>query len=539
MQSPDSNMFGDRKMWIGILLIFGFMVGWQWFLSKRYPDANKPPQAASPKQVEHTSVPSGASPEKTAAGVPVAPPAAAVRAAVPEKTFTYEDDRVRFTVSSRGLGLQDFVLKSYKDHAGQPIRLGFSPLGWLFEARLKNGPIDFDLRETASGTWEGTAQTPAGKIRRQLIYDKQKTSFESLITIDGATAELGNGLLVIVPDTVRASGSSSWLFPSYEHQNFLVGHAGTTTSLNVNHAKENVRGDYEGASFLSLGDQYFSSAVLDRSDVIPSATASADVAAKTAMGELIYQPHQPSGTVQFRQILYAGPKSIDVLQKIDPAMASIIDFGFLKVIAKPLLWVMKWFYSYVGNWGLAIILLTLLVRFIVLPFNLMSVRSMKAMQKIQPLMAQVRERYKDDPMAQQREMMSLMKEHKANPLGGCLPMLLQIPIFFALFRVVGSSVEIYQAPFFGWIHDLSAHDPFYVLPVLMGVTMFLQSKLTPTTMDPAQAKIMQWLPLVFTAFMLQLPAGLALYMVVSSIFGVTQQWFVMRDGNKAPVPVAK
>jgi YidC/Oxa1 family membrane protein insertase len=194
---------------------------------------------------------------------------------------------------------------------------------------------------------------------------------------------------------------------------------------------------------------------------------------------------------------------------------------------------MKAFYTVVGNWGLAIICLTLLVRLCVLPFAMMSAKSMKAMQKIQPLLQTLREKYKDDPMALNRETMALMKEHKANPIGGCLPMLLQIPVFFALYRVIGSSIELYHSPFYGWIHDLSSADKFYVLPILMGGTMFLQQKMTPTTMDPAQAKIMAFLPLIFILFMLQLPSGLTLYMTVSAIFGIVQQFFFLRDSKKA------
>jgi len=160
---------------------------------------------------------------------------------------------------------------------------------------------------------------------------------------------------------------------------------------------------------------------------------------------------------------------------------------------------------------------------------------MKAMQKIQPMTQALREKYKNDPARMNSEMMALMKEHGANPLGGCLPMLLQIPIFFALYKVINSSVELYQSPFMFWITDLSMHDKFYVLPVLMGISMFVQQKLTPSTMDPTQAKIMAFMPLVFSLFMLNLPSGLTLYMFVSTLFGITQQYFMMKE--KKPVSI--
>lgn len=539
--NQNQNPLGNSRLLIGIVLIFGFMWAWQTYLSKKYPPAVKPPVSASP----------GVAGGEPAPGTPVPPgePAAALVPASkgtdskstpslqPEKLFEYEDEKVRFVLSSHGMGFKEYVLKTYKDLNNEPIRLGVSNVANLFETRLgpAKAPVDYEVNEIQKGVYEGTARTLAGTVKRTLKYDKEKDAFESSIVISEATPELTKGFVIVVPDTIQETKSTSWLFPSYAHQDFFISHAGTTETVNFSKAKENLKHDYENVSLVSVGDQYFATAILDRSEIAPSVMASADIATKAAMADLIYKPQQASGDIAFKQIFYAGPKSIDILNKVDPVMASIVDFGWLTVIAKPLAWVMNSFHSVVGNWGFAIILLTLLVRFIVLPFNLMSVRSMKAMQKIQPLMQQVREKYKDDPMTQQREIMALMKHHKANPLGGCLPMLLQIPVFFAMYRVIGSSVELYRAPFIGWIHDLSQHDPFYVLPALMGVTMFFQSKLTPTTADPAQQKVMQWLPVVFTVFMLNLPSGLTLYMVVSSVFGIVQQYLVLRD-KRAPVP---
>lgn len=161
----------------------------------------------------------------------------------------------------------------------------------------------------------------------------------------------------------------------------------------------------------------------------------------------------------------------------------------------------------------------------------MSFKSAQAMQKIKPKMDAVREKYKNDPMKMNQETMALMKNNNANPLSGCLPMLLQIPIFFALWKAIGSSIELYQQPFFGWITDLSYHDPYFVFPILMGITMFLQQKMTPTTMDPMQAKILNFMPILFTLFMLTLPSGLTIYNFVSSLFGVIQQYFLLRENK--------
>lgn len=280
---------------------------------------------------------------------------------------------------------------------------------------------------------------------------------------------------------------------------------------------------------MAVGSQYFSAALLDKSEIIPDVLLKANVALKSAVAEVAYRPASLQDSYKIDQLIYIGPKSIDILKLADADFARVMDFGFFGVIARPLVYVMKFFYQLVSNWGFAIILLTLLVRLLVLPFNAMSMKSMKAMQKIQPLMASIRERYKDDPPRVNQEIMKVMKENKANPLSGCLPMLVQIPIFFALYRVIGSSIELYQSPFIGWIGDLSQHDRFYVLPILMGITMFVQQKITPTNMEPAQAKILAFMPLLFTFFMLQLPSGLTLYMFVSALFGIAQQTYMLRE----------
>ena len=260
-----------------------------------------------------------------------------------------------------------------------------------------------------------------------------------------------------------------------------------------------------------------------------------DVKAKSFPGnklitlQAIYKPAVIGESYEVASLYYLGPKSITQLQKIDQELVGVLSLGFFSGIAKLLLNLLLWFERFVSNWGVAIVLLTLLVRALVLPFNVMSYKSMKRMQQIQPMLTSLRERYKDDAQALNREMMRLMKENKVNPLGGCLPMLLQMPVFFALYQVLGQSVELYQAPFIFWIHDLSLKDPYYVLPALMGVAMYVQQKITPTTMDPAQAKVMQFLPIIFSLMMISLPSGLTLYIFISTLFGVIQQQIFMRD----------
>lgn len=529
MYNNDSNPLADKKTVIGIALAMLFLVGWQYYLSVKYPKPVSSPIAPPSATAENTQ-------PTQVSGAPAAPAVegAPAETGPVEQTLSFANDDVKFTLSSRGMGLASFEVLDYKTATGEPIPLGRSPEGLLFQMRwaATGRPLEFSLRQVSPGHFEGLAQLGEMTVRRELRYLPDNRSFANRIEITNPSEEVLKGFSLVIPETIRRNDNASWFFPSYDHQDFFIFHSGTTDSLNFNHTTENIKQDYQRVSIASVGDQYFASAILDRSNLAPDVTVSSNAGAKTASAELTYKPLQLASPIVFDQILYAGAKSIDRLKAIDPELSAIVDFGMMTFIAKPFLYVMKWFYSVAGNWGVAIILLTLLVRLIVLPLHMMSLRSMKGMQKIQPMLQALREKHKDDPMTVHRETMALMKQHNANPIGGCLPMLLQIPIFFALFRVIGSSVELYQSPFAGWIKDLSLYDPFYVFPVLLGGLMWLQQKMTPTNMDPAQAKIMAFLPLVFTVFMLQLPSGLTLYMVVSAIFGIVQQWFVLRE-NKA------
>jgi YidC/Oxa1 family membrane protein insertase len=220
-------------------------------------------------------------------------------------------------------------------------------------------------------------------------------------------------------------------------------------------------------------------------------------------------------------------------------------------LAVPILWVMHRFYELTHNYGVAIILLTVITKVLFFPLTIKSMTSMKAMQALQPQINALRSKYKSDPQRLQRETMELYRTHKVNPLGGCLPMVVQIPIFYALYVALSVSVEIQNAPFicfgrlFGvdlWICDLAAHDPTYILPILMGISMFIQQKMTPVMGDPRQAKMMLFMPVVFTFMFLNLPAGLVLYWTLSNVLQIAQQKYMERIGKKpekAPARTAK
>lgn len=229
--------------------------------------------------------------------------------------------------------------------------------------------------------------------------------------------------------------------------------------------------------------------------------------------------------------IYSGPKEIDSLKASGLGLEKALRFGWLDFIAKPLLLALRFFNKYLGNYGLAIIVLTIIIKILFFPLATKSYKSMKEMQRIQPRIAKIRERFKSNKEQLNREVMQLYRTHKVNPMGGCLPMVLQIPVFFALYYTLLGAIELRHAPFFFWIHDLSAKDPYYITPLIMGASMFLQQKMTPTAADPLQAKIMLLMPVFFTFLFLNFPSGLVIYWFVNNVLSISQQLYINKYGK--------
>jgi len=237
----------------------------------------------------------------------------------------------------------------------------------------------------------------------------------------------------------------------------------------------------------------------------------------------------PAGaTGDFRTGLYVGPKLADQLHKVAPNLHLTVDYGTLTIIAEPLFWLLKAIHAIVGNWGWAIIFLTILIKLAFYKLSETSYRSMANMRRLAPELTRLKDMYGDDKQKMNEAMMGLYKKEKVNPLGGCLPILVQIPVFIALYWVLVESVQLRQAPFMLWIQDMAIPDPYYVLPLIMGVTMFVQQKLSPAPPDPIQAKVMMALPIVFTFMFLWFPAGLVLYWVVNNMLSIAQQYVITK-----------
>jgi len=290
--------------------------------------------------------------------------------------------------------------------------------------------------------------------------------------------------------------------------------------------------------WVGAASRYFLFAVLPQSGA-PEKVLLQSTGAQNAQASMQYPVVGKQLNLKFK-VLFT-PKELETLRAIDPSLDTAVNFGFFTFIGYPILLLLKFIYKFVGNYGVAIIILTLLIKLLTFPLVMKSMKGMRKMAEFQPKMKALKEKHGDNKQAFNQEMMVLMKSSGYNPMSGCFPMLLQMPIFFALYSVLYSAYELYHAPFCFWIHDLSAKDPYYITPVLMMLIMLFQQKLTPPQpgMDKTQQKLMRFMPVLFAAFMLAYPVGLCLYMLVNSVFSVLQQQFLNKKlgiGPSAGVP---
>lgn len=292
---------------------------------------------------------------------------------------------------------------------------------------------------------------------------------------------------------------------------------------------ENIQGGW-----IAWLQHYFVTAWIPDPETTNKVTTRADAAGNYIIG-YVGTPVQvaPGQHAKFDATLYAGPKNQAHLKNLSPGLELTVDYGFLWFLAQPIFWVLNLIHSVLGNWGWSIIVLTLLIKLMFFPLSAASYRSMARMRAVAPKIQAMKEQAGDDRQKLSQGMMELYKKEKINPLGGCLPILVQMPVFLSLYWVLLESVEMRQAPWMFWITDLSIKDPLFILPIIMGASMFVQQMLNPTPPDPMQAKVMKLLPIIFTFFFLWFPAGLVLYWVVNNILSIAQQWYITRKIEKA------
>ncbi len=527
----------EKRVLIAVILSIAVMYGYSFLF---------PPQKQQQTEKERATV---SQPEAPAAikSLPVAdqPPPVTVGKPVDDaKDVTVDTDVFKAVFTTQGAALKKLVLKKYKDQVGSvgkeivltnennqnqltliteyPGFVGSS--GNLFSVSTAN----LSLSSTETKSVDFTLMTPAGV---QLVKRFTFTGSGYGIALDNVLKNRSSTNQDGILQTVLRNSS---IKPKEEAGRFEVFGPATLSESGVS---------FDSLADLSKAEKIYSKAVkwtgFADKYFLTSLTAKdssiSTVSLKDANG--ILEQRISSAKISLESgkesivsyNLYFGPKDIDLLKAQGERLEETIDLGWFAVIAKPLLHSLKLFYGYFHNYGLAIIVITVILKILFFPLTHKSYKSMKQMQKLQPKMLELKDKFKDDRDALNRSVMELYKTHKVNPLGGCLPMVVQIPVFFGLYKALMFSIELRHAPFYFWLQDLSAKDPYYVTPIIMGATMFIQQKMTPTNMDPIQAKMMLALPVVFTAMFLNFPSGLVLYWLVNNILTIAQQMYINKS----------
>lgn len=542
-------------MLIAIGLSFLVFMVWGHFFAEKNPAPQKATQTAqqAPKAIE---------PVKEAPFVkeivPTLPETGHSAPPVQARTITVDAPLYAITISEKGASFKSFVLKKYREK----VELD-SPLKELVSDQLSDGTVRLGFKDNSlqgiSTAVFSAAETPdavtVSDSAREISFSwtspqgvvVEKTYRFSPETYRiGLTVTVKNGSDQAIKDSLTLS-----LFNIIPQKEGRYGFSGPSALINksleqVKIKKIEEKPIYPGmVKWIAYQDRYFLSSIIPKSP--------ADAAMRLFLGKndvLETQYLQPEtvinpGTQQtFDYMLFLGPKSVKTLKSVNYDLDRAVNFGWFDFIAKPCVWLMNFLYRFIPNYGVAIIILTLFIKILLWPLGNKSYKSMNEMKRLQPLMTEIREKYKHDKQRMNQEVMGLYKTYKINPMSGCLPMVAQIPVFFALYRMLYESIELRHAPFFGWINDLSAPDrlfsfdftiplmePPYGIPVLtivMGASMLLQQKMTPAQGDPMQQKMMMLMPVVFTFIFINFSSGLVLYWLVNNILSIAQQYYISK-----------
>ena len=497
-----------------------------------------PPKHAPAAQVETGNLPP---PPAAAIAVSKEKPEDASQRNFQEQQTVIENDLYKATFTNHGGTATEWLLKKFQK-GKQPINLvaeGTAPfsLEMLDSSFIWPSQPQYSVTKTEAGgneiltfQWKGDGVT----VRKQITFVPGSYATTVALSVHNASRALIQAKPALRWEEKAPPTSNAGFFrflkgpPDLWYPLYLLD-GSVTREQRPKSAAESVVGKLYWAGQAS---RYFLASYIPR--VGEDRTVQWGALQDGADGSyvrMVFAPFQvpAGGDWQQEVTLYVGPQEIDSLKAVGQRLDESINYGWFGIVARPILGLLKLFYHGFHNYGVAIILLTLFIKLLLHPINKKSMTSMRAMQALQPRLKEIRENYKDDKQRLQMEMMSLFKLHKVNPMGGCLPMLLQFPIYIALYKVLWNSVELYQAPFFWFYKDLSAPDPYLISPVLLGIAMFFQQKMMPSaTADPAQQKMMAFMPLMFAGFMIFLPSGLTIYIFVNTVTSIAQQWMAQR-----------
>lgn len=552
----------ENRLLLAFVLSLGVFVVWGWVMAQFQPPPE--PQAKKSEKTQQQKI----QPSQTGTQTPdaVQPPADTQESGAmempfgqdteafpdtgtttqtssqPGETVEVKTELVTYRFSTKGGVLTHALLHKNKNPEGEPLNLVRHPEGSLYPLTVITGEPQLDPIllnghfEPSQKSLTLTKDKPQGEITLHLKHES------GLEVVRHLTFEYGKPLFK-VRTQMRAPpfadknikyaviwgpgiGGADTAGPNY------ISFSGPTTFVNNNRVENPAddmtntvthKGDLVWTSFQN---KYFAAALVPEKGVQSAFVQKVDDT--TQYVGLNFETVQAASSATYQ--VYVGTKELELLESLGHKLVRLIDYGWFgnkfAFLVKPILKCLNFFYDLLGNYGWSIILLTFVIKLLFFPLTHKSFKSMKGMQKIQPYVKVLQERYKDDRQKMNEEMIGLYRKHKVNPLGGCLPMLLQIPVFIALYHALFFSIELRGAPFILWIHDLSQSDPYFVTPVLMGATMYLQQKLTPTVADPVQQKIFLMMPLLFTFLFITFPAGLVVYWTVNNLLTISQQYYI-------------
>lgn len=521
----------EKRAFLAIVLCLGILLFWQFIFFKKA----QPPETQIPAEqqisTETKTVSEGV--KKRVNHQPTH--------SFSEKEIVVSTDLFEAIFSTHGAALKRWRLKKYKDSVKgghwiemvtqknpnfYPFSLSFSDPGMdSFEG------VQYQLVSQTEEEIQFVHQQKGIQIERSYHFKKGSYEFSHTTRIPAPNRLLKGEVLIGFSEGLPVDEKTNILFAAYaDVRNFIYQTGGKTHRQKVSALKED-KEVKSAVHWSGIENRYFISALVNRSKIKPYLLISSPMAGNGAV-EFQFPFYKEKADDFFEISLsgYIGPKEVERLKAVGAGFEEAVDFGIFSFLCIPLLAVMKFFYKFFHNYGIAILLLTLLIRILFHPLTKKSLKAMREMQRIQPQIAKIKEKFKDDRQRMNKEVMDLMRANKVNPLGGCLPLLFQMPIFFALYRLLYNAIELYQAPFFGWIKDLSTKDPLYITPVLMGIAMFIQQKMTPSaTVDPVQQRMMTLMPIIFSFFMIALPSGLVLYILFSTLLQIVSQYVVYRD----------
>jgi YidC/Oxa1 family membrane protein insertase len=542
-----------------LVLIFTFSSFMLWESWQKY-NQPKPPASAAAPVAAGSAVPQPTA-SLQAAPANGAPVVAAAPVAATGETFTVTTDRVKATIAAQGGDIVQLELLKYREHDNKDRNF------FLFEPKhqyvAQSGLIGEGLptHRTVFRRIEGPSELAEGKDELKVRLEAKGANG---VTVTKVLTFRRNSYLVDISWEVANGGEKPLAAHAYlQLQRDDVAPAGETAMVSTftgpavyTDADKYQKVDFSSIAenkakfaksadngWLAMVQHYFVAAI------VPKDKTAREFYMRKVEGSNLFQTGvivpvaeiAPGATGETTVSLFAGPQEQAALKQVAPGLDLVVDYGWLTLVAAPIFWALQAIYGLVGNWGWAIVVLTILIKAVFYPLSAASYKSMAKMKVLTPRLMQLKERFGDDKQRLNQEMMKLYQTEKVNPLGGCLPILVQIPVFIALYWVLLGAVEMRDAPWILWIKDLASADPYYILPVIMILSMIIQTKLNPTPPDPIQAKVMMAMPFIFGVMFLWFPAGLVLYWVVNNILSIAQQWQITRmiEGGKAAANDAK